>query len=70
MDSFKDIIGLFPSREGLARDMGLPVHYVHNWWNRDSIPARFWVGLIAEAQDKGFTDVDADRLAEIAGRGR
>lgn len=50
MKDFRDVIGLWPSRADLARDIGEPPssNMVHQWWERNYIAAD-WYHLIVEA---------------------
>ncbi len=45
--SFRSVIELWPSREGMASDIGAGASAVSKWWQRDSIPAEWWAPILA-----------------------
>lgn len=69
MESFNDVIGLWPSLPELAADLKVPYERAAQWRKRNSIPARHWARLIEVAQERGFRCVTAERLAELAHAG-
>lgn len=64
--SFREVIDLWPSREALAAELpGVSNWNVSKWWQRDRLPAEYWVALTStgRARDAGVT---ADVLASLA----
>lgn len=68
MNTHREIIGLWPTRVILARELGVSDGLVHAWHRRDSIPTRYWQGLAKVARDRGLIDITADLLASIKAR--
>lgn len=70
MNSFSDIISLWPSAEALAGDLGLPGENpggtVRAWKRRDNIPSEYWDDLVLCAQRRGFHEVSAELLLRVA----
>jgi hypothetical protein len=67
--SFKDVIGLWPSPEALASDVGAKVPAVLKWRWRDRIPAEKWSAILSteKARDGGVT---SETLVALAARER
>jgi len=63
--SFRDVVELWPTRELCAAEVGASPAQVSKWWQRDSIPDRWWRSVLAtsRAKDSGLT---ADALARLA----
>lgn len=58
------ILSLWPDRRAIlcdarAVDASLDLVAVHRWFQRGSVPSRFWAGLIEGAERRGI-DVKAD----------
>jgi hypothetical protein len=66
MESFGDVIALWPSLSDLAADAGVAYGVAKQWRMRDSIPAPHWAALVDAARNRGFSEVTTARLAEIA----
>jgi hypothetical protein len=68
-NSFRDIIGFWPTPEVLAHEIGAGVWAVRKWKTRDNIPPEWWLEVIAAAtrRDRHLTAFD---LARIAARQR
>lgn len=66
MKDYCSIIGLWPSAEALAADIGEKGVTVRSWRLRNSIPARHWPAVVNAAADRGFKGVTFDRLSIIA----
>lgn len=66
MDTFAAVIGLWPTAEALAGDLGLGGVTVRAWRNRNSIPPEYWRPLIAAGGGRGIEGLSLDKLAEIA----
>lgn len=71
MDSFIDVINLWPRPHDLAVDIGLdgphPGRLVSVWKTRDSIPSRYWHKVAAAAGKRGH-DISTSDLSLIAER--
>lgn len=68
MESFSQLIGLWPSMSQLAADLAVPYGVVKQWRRRDSIPSEYWRALIAAAKQRGISGITADLLTELAAR--
>lgn len=64
--SFRSLIELWPSRDGMASDIGARASAVSKWWQRDNIPAEWWTAILA-TERSGIT---LEVLAELAARTR
>ena len=64
MESFKDIINLWPSPQELADDLGENLHAVRKWRERGSIPSDRWLDLVEAAKRRHYR-VTLNLLAEI-----
>jgi len=69
MESFKEVIALWPSRSELAEDSHADLAAVHKWVERDSIPAEYW-WIVSRAAKRRRLPVTAQKLAYIAHRKR
>lgn len=69
MDSFADIIALWPNAAALAEDLETvgvivtPVT-VRSWRGR-GVPGEYWDPLVEVAQRRGFQQVNADVLCRL-----
>jgi hypothetical protein len=63
--TFRDVIGLWPSKEALAGDVGATIPAVRKWWQRDSIPSEWWSSLTGTKLARAC-GIDAGLLAELA----
>jgi hypothetical protein len=71
--TFRALIELWPSREGLAADIGAKSSAVSKWWQRDSVPAEWWAPILAtdiaiksRVRPETFIDLAARAPTEIA----
>lgn len=67
--SFRDIIGLWPTPDALALELGAKAETVRKWRQRDSIPADWWHPLIKLAKARGHT-LNANDMAAWAAQAR
>lgn len=67
MDSFRDIIAVFPRRRDLADALGVELDRVHTWHRRDSIPGEMDVALVAALAERGIA-LSYERLAQLRAR--
>ncbi len=65
MDSFRKIIGAWPSDTALGDDLGIPASHVRTMRARDSIPSTYWTPLVAAAEPRGIKGITIERLAEL-----
>lgn len=70
MDTYADIIGLWPSAEALGDDIGESGVTVRAWRNRNSIPAYRWLDIVEAADARGIAGITLDVLASIAAKRR
>src|SRR5262249_36212046 len=62
----RDVLGLWPSHEDLARDIELPGATVRSWHRRDNVPLAHWRDLLASAKARGIRHLTTSRLTHIA----
>lgn len=67
ISSFKQVIGLWPSADAMAAEIGATAASARKWLWRDSIPAEWWKAVTeaGPAKDAGVT---AELLADLAAR--
>ena len=70
MTSHIDLLDRWPSRAELHRDLvaqgaNLTHQAVINWRDH-GIPARWWTLVVRAAEQRGFTEITLDLLAELA----
>ena len=63
--SFRDIIGLWPSPDALATELGAKPETVRKWRQRDSIPAGWWIDIVEAAKERG-NDLSVAEMAAAA----
>ena len=68
------IIDAWPSRQAVLEDAraaraDLDLFAVHRWYQRSSIPSRYWAALVAGAQRRGIDVSVEDLLTAHASRG-
>lgn len=66
MDSHAEILGLWPSLNDVATDVGARLVAVRKWRARNSIPAEYWLALVQAAERRGISGVTLMLLARIA----
>lgn len=68
METFRDIINLWPSAEDLGRDIDIPGGLVRLWRRRDNIPAAYWLDIVTAAATRSepILGVTLKRLATLA----
>jgi len=63
---FSEIIALWPSISSLADDIeGVTQQAVYKWSERNSIPSKYWMVVIASARKHRIKGVTMMRLASI-----
>jgi len=68
MNSFADIIDLWPSAVELARDIGVSPGNVRAMKRLDSISAKYFVAIVAAAHYRGYEAVSYELMARLAAR--
>ena len=68
METFTDIIDLWPSTAVLAEDLGEKPARVRKWRQRNSIPSSEWVAIIDAAKRRKLRGVTAEKLTQLASR--
>ncbi len=66
MNSFKDVMNLWPSFQALADDLSENLYAVRKWHSRNSIPSNKWLSLITAAKKRRFKAVTLELLAQLA----
>lgn len=69
MDSFRDLLGQWPSLEALAHDVGATTHRVSKWRIRDRVPSEYWQALLEGAERRGIP-VTPEILIALSNRQR
>jgi hypothetical protein len=68
MNSFSEVLALWPTLSELAADLDLPYGVVKQWRRRNSIPSDKWQALVLAAQRRGHRRITAELLTSIAAR--
>jgi len=66
MQTFRDIIGLWPNRAEMGKDVGSTTHAVGYWWRNNVIPPAHYDKVVFAAHRRGFYHVNYALLANIA----
>jgi len=64
IQSHKDIIDLWPSQSAFRNEIKIDYSKANKWYNRNSIPAPYWVRVVNAADCHGFP-VTYQLLAEL-----
>lgn len=67
MQTFRDIIDLWPTPDVLAAEIGENVWTVRKWKQRGRIPANRWLAVAGAARAKG-SHITAEQMAKMAAR--
>jgi len=62
MTTQKEILARFPSLRVISEDIGVGIHLVRKWDQRDSIPAGYWQRLLNSARRRGVPLKTAELL--------
>lgn len=65
MNSFRDIIAAWPSRQDMADDLGQPIAAINMWHHRDSIPPPYWYMMVAAAKERKIRRVTTDNIVRM-----
>lgn len=68
VQNFRDVIDLWETAEALAADIGATAPQVRKWKQRDSIPADWWLRVVAAAKLKFEAELSTDTFAAFAAR--
>lgn len=66
MNSFAEIIALWPTVAAFADDVGVKYPTAASWEQRNTLPSDIWEDVVLAAADRGFEGVTLERLAAIA----
>ncbi|MBE0530262.1 MAG: hypothetical protein IH626_05500 [Rhodospirillales bacterium] len=70
MQTFSDIIDLWPTAEVFASDVGINGALARQWRRRNNIPAAHWARVVDAASVRGYPGVTLEMMAAMAaGRG-
>lgn len=70
MNSFDELIGLWPTAEAFAQDLGISGQHARAMKRRNNIDQKYWVGVVEAAIKRGFSGVDYEVLARISAQKR
>jgi hypothetical protein len=70
VDHFAPIIRRWPKVVDFAAEVGAPERSVREWLRNDSIPATWFAAVVRASIARGYCDVTADRLSDLAERKR
>lgn len=70
MQTFRDVIGLWPTVPAFAIDVGVGERTAFSWWQRDSIPADWFAEVVRAAGRRGHIAVTAEAMAIAAEKRR
>jgi hypothetical protein len=65
LSSYRDVIRLWRTRATLARHLGTKGSIVRGWYLRDSVPEKYFAGIIEAAAACGFKRVTYRLLSEM-----
>lgn len=68
MNTHAEILGLWPSLNDVANDVGARIVAVRKWRARNNIPAEYWLPLVQAAHRRNIRGVTLEILARIAAR--
>jgi hypothetical protein len=67
IDTFRDVIKLWTTLDGMALDIGAKPSAISKWRKRDSIPAEWWVAILS-TEPAAHVGLTAETLASLAAR--
>lgn len=65
IDTYEDVIGLWPSARVMAEEVGVHPEAVPGWKKTNSIPAKYWLRII-DTPTARRAKLSLKRLAEMA----
>jgi hypothetical protein len=66
MQSFAELLVLWPSLAEVARDLAVPYDTVIAWKRRKSVPYEYWPALVTSAARYEVRGITMERLADAA----
>lgn len=66
MNSFSEIIALWPTVVAFADEVGVKYPTAASWEQRNTLPPDIWGRVVEAAERRGFKGVTFERLAAIA----
>jgi hypothetical protein len=66
MQSFSELLVLWPSLAEVARELTVPYDTVISWKRRKSVPYEYWPALVASAARFEIRGITMERLADAA----
>lgn len=66
MKTFRDVIAAFGGASAFSKAVGANLYTARSWFQRDTIPAAWWVRVVNAAGEKGLSSITSDLLAAIA----
>lgn len=70
MESFADVINQWDKIRDFADDVGITPLLARQMRARKSIESKYWASIIAAAERRGYVEVTAEMLTQIAARKR
>jgi hypothetical protein len=70
MESFAGVIKRWGTVSAFAADLGIPEPTAYSWHQRNSIPVSHFRAVERAAEVRGFSDVTATLLLDLAARKR
>lgn len=67
ISDFRSIIGLWPSPDAMAAEIGAGAAAVRKWAQRDRIPSEWWAAVVSSPRAKA-ANVTSDLLIVLAAR--
>jgi hypothetical protein len=68
MQSFADLLSLWPSLARISDELAVPYDTVMAWKRRNSVPFEYWVPLLASAKRNKIRGISMEILAAAAER--
>lgn len=66
MNSFADIINLWPTAEAFAQDIEIEGQLARAMKRRNNIDQKYWVDVVSAAENRDIPNVTLEQLAQIA----
>jgi hypothetical protein len=64
VQTFVDLLDLFPSFTALAKDIGVPVSTVRSWSERDKVPVQHWYEVVETGKKFGIRDLTLTTMSD------
>jgi len=66
MQTYRDVIELWPSRDAFAADIGVSSEAARKMWERDRIAPEYWTATVGAAAARRYRGITTNVLAQIA----